>query len=141
MNHFIVQSKLPSLNQYINACRLNKFAGAKFKKDTEKIIEDAIDIYLKHNSLQSVDEPVKIRFDWHEKTMRRDADNIASAKKYILDAMQNKNILPNDNRKYVKGFYDDIIDDDENYVLVEIKPLKDINEEKSKIYPGVIWLE
>ena len=141
MNHFVVQAKLPSLNQYINACRLNKFAGAKFKRDTEKIIEDAIDIYLNHEQLQSVNEPVKIRFDWHEKTMRRDADNIASAKKYILDAMQTKNILPNDNRQYVKGFYDDIIDDDENYVLVEIKPIKDISEDNNKIYPGIIWLK
>lgn len=141
MNHFVVQAKLPSLNQYINACRLNKFAGAKFKRDTEKIIEDAIDIYLNHEQLQSVNEPVKIRFDWHEKTMRRDADNVASAKKYILDAMQTKNILPNDNRQYVKGFYDDIIDDDENYVLVEIKPIKDISEDNNKIYPGIIWLK
>ena len=141
MNHFVVQAKLPSLNQYINACRLNKFAGAKFKRDTEKIIEDAIDIYLDHEQLHSVDEPVKIRFDWHEKTMRRDADNVASAKKYILDAMQTKNILPNDNRQYVKGFYDDIIDDDENYVLVEIKPIKDISEDNNKIYPGIIWLK
>ena len=141
MNHFVVQAKLPSLNQYINACRLNKFAGAKFKRDTEKIIEDAIDIYLDHEQLQSVNEAVKIRFDWHEKTMRRDADNIASAKKYILDAMQTKNILPNDNRQYVKGFYDDIVDDDENYVLVEIKPIKDISEDNNKIYPGIIWLK
>ena len=52
-----------------------------------------------------------------------------------------ENILPNDNRKYVKGFYDDIVDDDENYVLVEIKPIKDISEDNNKIYPGIIWLK
>lgn len=140
MNHFIIQSKLPSLNEYINVCRLNRFAGAKFKKETEKIIEESINKYLEKDCLHPVNEPVKVRFDWHEKTSRRDADNVASAKKYILDAMQTCGIIPNDNRKYVKGFYDDIIDDNENYVLVEIKKIDELSEEENKIVPGIIWL-
>ena len=36
MNHFVIEAKLPSLNDYINACRINRFAGAKFKRDVEK---------------------------------------------------------------------------------------------------------
>ena len=54
------------------------------------------------------------------KTRRRDADNIASAKKYILDAMQHMNVIPNDNRKIVTGFTDEIIDDTSDYVEVNI---------------------
>lgn len=61
-----------------------------------------------------------IRFEWHEKTKRRDADNIASAKKFILDALVKKGVLTDDSRKYVKGFSDQIIDDKEDYVLVEL---------------------
>jgi Holliday junction resolvase RusA-like endonuclease len=61
-----------------------------------------------------------VRFEWHEKTKRRDADNIAFAKKFILDALVKMGVLPNDSRKYVKGFYDVIIDDKSDFVKVEI---------------------
>jgi Holliday junction resolvase RusA-like endonuclease len=61
-----------------------------------------------------------VRFEWHEKTQRRDADNIASAKKYILDALVKCGVLEDDSRKYVKGFYDTIIDDKEDFVIVEL---------------------
>ena len=37
-NYFIVYDKLPSLNEYINACRRNPFVGASFKKKVDKII-------------------------------------------------------------------------------------------------------
>lgn len=63
---------------------------------------------------------VIVRFEWHERTKRRDADNIASAKKYILDALVKCGVLENDSRKYVKGFYDVIIDDKEDFVKVEL---------------------
>ena len=46
--------------------------------------------------------------------------NIASAKKFILDALVKEGILINDSRKYVIGFNDTIIDDKEDFVKVEI---------------------
>ena len=61
-----------------------------------------------------------VRFEWHERTKRRDADNIASAKKFILDALVEMGVLPDDSRKYVKGFYDVIIDDKTDFVRVEL---------------------
>ena len=61
-----------------------------------------------------------VRFEWHERTKKRDADNIASAKKFILDALVNMRVLPDDSRKYVKGFYDTIIDDKTDFVKVEL---------------------
>lgn len=51
---------------------------------------------------------------------KRDADNIAFAKKFILDALVNMRVLPDDSRKYVKGFYDTIIDDKTDFVKVEL---------------------
>jgi Holliday junction resolvase RusA-like endonuclease len=59
-------------------------------------------------------------FEWHEKTKRRDADNIASAKKFILDALVKNGVLVDDSRKYVVGFHDAIIDDTEDFVRVEL---------------------
>lgn len=61
-----------------------------------------------------------MRFEWHERTQKRDADNIASAKKFILDALVKSGVLEDDSRKYVKGFYDTIIDDKEDFVKVEL---------------------
>lgn len=124
INYFVIEDKLPSLNDYINVCRSNKYNGAKFKKNIEKTIS----IYI-HNAkikkvLKPTDKPIIVHFEWHEKTKRRDADNVASAKKYILDAMQTSGIIPNDNRKYVRGFTDVIINDKKDFVVVKIEELE-----------------
>ena len=139
-NYFIVYDKLPSLNEYINACRRNPFVGASFKKKVEKTISKYINIYLSRGILKILDEPIIIFFTWSESTKRRDGDNIVSAKKFILDAMQSCNIISNDNRKIVKGFRDDIIDGDEDYVLVEIIPAREIFQ-SCRVIPGIIYLD
>ena len=38
MNKIEIPFRLPSLNQYINECRRNKYAGANMKKNVEKDI-------------------------------------------------------------------------------------------------------
>lgn len=124
MNYFVIDDKLPSLNDYINVCRRNKYNGAKFKKDVEKLIA----LHIRNAKIKKVltptNKPIVVHFEWHERTKRRDADNIASAKKYILDAMQTSGIIPNDNRKFVKGFTDVIIDDKKDFVVVKIEELE-----------------
>lgn len=124
MNSFIIRAKLPSLNDYILACRANRYKGAAFKHDVEELIGWNIKQALVKKTLYPTEEPIIINFAWHEKTKRRDADNIASAKKFVLDAMQKQGIIPNDNRKYIKGFTDIIIDDKEDYVEVELVETK-----------------
>lgn len=94
--------------------------GTKFKRDIEEVIGWSIRQALASKTLHKVDKPVVINFEWHEKTKRRDADNIASAKKFILDALVKTKVLKDDSRKYVIGFYDKIIDDTKDYVVVEL---------------------
>ena len=53
-----------------------------------------------------------------KKKSRRDPDNIASAKKYILDALQKQGILQNDNLKWIKGFEDEFIVEDKDFIEV-----------------------
>lgn len=118
---FIVRAKLPSLNEYIAACNANRYRGGRFKHEVEETIGWGIKQAISAGNLRRVDGPIIVHFQWHEKTKRRDADNIASAKKYILDAMQTYNVIPNDSRKYVQGFTDRIIDDIEDYVVIEIE--------------------
>lgn len=121
-NGFIIKAKLPSLNDYVKACRANKYAGAKFKHEVEEVIGWGIKQAISAGKLRRTVDPMIIHFKWHEKTKRRDADNIASAKKYILDAMQTFGVIPNDSRKYVRAFTDEIIDDKEDFVEVIIEP-------------------
>lgn len=92
--------KLPSCNNYINACRLNRYAGAKMKAD----VEDNIGLYL--TKLPHFEKPVKITFEWCEDNKRRDLDGIAFGKKFILDALVKFGVLTDDNRKCVTAFTD-----------------------------------
>jgi Holliday junction resolvase RusA-like endonuclease len=124
MNGFVVKAKLPSLNDYILACRTNKYAGNKFKHEVEEVIGWGIKQAISAGTLRRTEDLNIVHFVWHEKTKRRDPDNIVSAKKYILDAMQTFKVIPNDNRKYVKGFTDLIVDDTEDFVEVELEAVK-----------------
>ena len=67
--------------------------------------------------------PVRIRFTWFEATRRRDLDNIYSAKKFVLDAMQKMWIIQGDGQKYVTGVEDIFVltkSKNDEGVLVEI---------------------
>lgn len=129
MNWFVINHKLPSLNDYINVCRRNKYQAAQFKKDVDEVIGWAIRQALAKGTLKPTKEPCQIIFTWIEENARRDCDNIASAKKYILDAMQKQGIIPNDNQKYIKGFMDDFQRGKSCGVKVEILELTGGEEE------------
>lgn len=120
MNEFTINAKLPSLNDYIGACRANKYKGATFKRDVEEVIIWAIKQAQAKGTLKPTDKPCKVIFEWYEKSSRRDADNIASSKKFILDALQKSGIIPNDNQKYIKGFTDEIHKSNRDYVVVKL---------------------
>lgn len=124
MNELIIDEQLPSLNQYQNACRSHWSKGAEFKKDIEELIGDFIRIALLQKRLRRVEKPCEIFIEWHEKTKRRDCDNIQSAQKFILDALQHCNIIKNDSRKYIKQIHHTIIDDKRDFVIVRIEEIE-----------------
>ena len=107
--------KLPSLNQYINECRKNKYAGAKMKADVER------DIGWYINTLPTYQKPLKIHFHWIEGNKKRDLDNVCFAKKFILDAMVKCGKLKDDNRNCVTGFTDTFEYAKETKVILEIE--------------------
>lgn len=125
MNGFNIPHKLPSLNEYQLACRSHWAVGAKMKKGVQQQIRACIQQATAAQELRPVEGACVVHFVWYEKTKRRDADNIVSAKKYILDALQESGVLPNDNRKYVKGFTDKIADATFDGVRVDIEPVED----------------
>ena len=140
IEEFVIDSKLPSLNDFIKANRSNLYQGNKFKRNVETLIGLYIKKAMRNKKLHPKEYAVIVYFEWHEKTKKRDADNIASAKKFILDALQKCGVLINDSRKYVVGFHDTIIDDKKDFVVVRLMDYKQFEEMIENCYHyGVIF--
>lgn len=112
---YVIDTKLPSLNDYIRVCRTNKFMAAKYKAAREQ----EIGLYLM--KMPRWTKPIKIHFHWIEGNKRRDLDNICFAKKFILDAMVKYEKLKDDNRKCVCAFTDTFEYGDKTKVILEVK--------------------
>lgn len=115
----IIPMKLPSLNDYVRDCRANKYGANEGKRE----LEYAISLYLR--KLPRFEHPIRIRFTWIEQTKRRDYDNVAFAKKFILDAMVKSGKLKDDNRRFVRGFQDDFSLGDDWGVILDIEEFTD----------------
>ena len=118
---FEIKQRLPSFNDYIKACRTNKYAGAKMK---DKIEYDIWLYIMQQLKGLKIDSPIFITFTWIEENGKRDLDNICFAKKFILDALQKANVLKNDNKKYVTGFIDKFEYARESKVIVEMEEIE-----------------
>ena len=114
---YVIDTKLPSLNDYVRACRSNKFLAAKYKRD----IEAEIGVFLTRMPRWS--KPIKIHFHWVEGNKKRDLDNVSFSKKFILDAMVKYGKLKDDNRKCVTAFTDTFEYGDKTMVVLEIEEL------------------
>ena len=98
MQQFKIPFKLPGLNQVNAANRTNPYAGAKLKRETD----DAICLVIRKARIHPIYRPCIVHMTFREPG-RRDADNVESAKKFILDALVKTGIIPNDNPKHVVG--------------------------------------
>jgi Holliday junction resolvase RusA-like endonuclease len=102
MNSFIIDGRLDGLNEYINACRRNKYAANNMKKGNQKVISYFILKALNNGRLHAPSKfPVGLNIVWYEPNNRRDVDNVQFAAKFILDALVEMNVIPDDSRKYV----------------------------------------
>lgn len=123
VNCFTIEERLPGLNEYTRACRTHWSRGSDFKRRVEESIIWYIKAAKGARTLRPTSGRIVLHIEWHESDMRRDVDNIVFAKKFILDAMQKAGIIPDDNRKHVAGVFDEIIDDDCDYVRVMLKEI------------------
>ena len=113
-----IPMKLPSLNEYIAACKIQRGrwnGGNQMKRDTQN------DLAYFLNQLPIFTSKVKIHFTWIDKNRKRDIDNVGFAKKFILDALQECGKLKNDNRQWVEGFTDTFKIGDDYKVILEIE--------------------
>jgi Holliday junction resolvase RusA-like endonuclease len=92
----VIPGELKSLNEFINALKHNKYIGNKMKQTETQYCA----LYAKRQ-LQPITQPVRVTFHWYSKDMRKDLDNVDSARKFILDGLQVAGILINDSRRFV----------------------------------------
>lgn len=118
---FEINRRLPSYNEYSNANRKNKYAGATMKKNIELDIWSYILNQLKQIKIT---KPVFITFTWVEENRKRDLDNVCFAKKFILDALQKAEVIENDNNRHVTGFTDKFEYADKSKVIVELEEIE-----------------
>lgn len=100
MEAVTIRGKLPGLNEYIEACRTNSKKGNRMKQNAERMIAAQV------GRMEPVRERCTVHLIWHEKDRRRDPDNVAFAKKFLLDALQHCGKIPNDSSRYIAGFTD-----------------------------------
>lgn len=100
MNYsFIIDGRLPNLNDIIRVRGNNRYSYGTFKKKWTRYCA----MYIIRRGVPMFTNPVSISFDWIEPDYRRDIDNIASGGcKLILDSLVELQKLPNDSRKYVR---------------------------------------
>lgn len=108
-------NRFPTLNEYIDCERGSTIAAAAMKKKcTEQVKDQCVS-----QQTESVKGKVDLLFEWHSST-RHDPDNVAFAKKFILDGLQAAGVLENDNRKFIGTMADEIVNDDDDFVIVHI---------------------
>jgi hypothetical protein len=111
---------LPGLNEIIAAAKGSGGKGTAYARMKRQWGKD-IALYIRSQGLKPV-EAACLRFHWYEKDRRRDPDNIVAARKFILDALVDTNILPKDSQQHIKGFSDAwLVNKRRPGVLVEIE--------------------
>lgn len=100
-----ITTKLPTLNEYINLERTNKYAAAAFKKKFTKVC--ATNALVVKNKLNQ-DAVYSLIINWTTDNNRSDADNIYFGVKFILDGLVESGALENDNRKHIKDIHHNI---------------------------------
>ena len=115
-NILTIKGTLPSLNEYINTERSNRFAASKMKKQwTELVAWEA-----KAQKIKKFTKPVYMRYTWYCKDTRTDKSNIsATGRKFIEDGLVLAGVLQGDGWKHIEGFSDEFkIDKDRPRVEV-----------------------
>lgn len=107
-----IPGRMPSLNEYIEAERRNRYVAAQMKSEKQYLAG----LYIR-KALPGVriDVPVIIRYFWYEPNKRRDKSNIcAFGRKVIEDALVQQHVLKDDGWDEIVGFQDYFLIDKNN---------------------------
>lgn len=114
-----IRYKFTSLNEFINQNRTTKYYGNKTKQAETNIVQ-----LIARNHPPITEYPIKMKFTWVIKNRGKDLDNVAFAKKYILDGLTKAKVLQNDNLTKIVAFEDIAVitkDEHKQGVYIEIE--------------------
>lgn len=97
---FEIPGQFVSLNEYVDAERVNRFKAAKIKKDMTEKAQNAVPDDAPHFEAPHV----YVYFTWVAPNMRKDKDNVSFAKKFILDGLQKAGVIKRDSWKLCTPF-------------------------------------
>jgi len=111
MTNIVFPGEFTDLNTYIRKIAYNRYAGGSVKKsETERVFWEC-----KSQKIKSIKKyPVTIVFKWFSKNHRKDIDNIAFAKKFILDGLVMAKVIENDSQQFVCSLADEFFISKEN---------------------------
>ena len=116
---FIILSKLPTLNDYINIERGNKFYAAKMKAEFTDFCAKYFLVCPKMPK-----QLYDVEIFWTVENNKNDADNIFFGVKFILDGAKRSGRLADDNRKNIRHIHNYIETGKSYEVRVIFKPVK-----------------
>lgn len=105
-----IEGGFPSLNDYIRAVNASRFKGNAVKRECT----EAAAWCARAARMPRFSRPVTVRFLWVERNRRRDLDNVAFGKKFVLDGLVAAGVIGNDTPQYVRGFTDSFAYDARN---------------------------
>lgn len=109
--------QLPGLNEIIDAAKSHWSVYREMKRTYEQAVAWSA------KQIQPF-ERAFLDIAWYEPNMKRDTDNIAAGKKFLLDGLQTAGKIENDGWKQIAGFSDTFAVDKRNpRVEVEIRRL------------------
>lgn len=116
---FTIYGRLPSLNEFIKACRTSPVIGNRMKREAEEMII----LYIRRAHLQPIYNKVRIKYSFYEPNNRRDLDNISGfAHKVIQDALVKAGIIHDDTWGDIAGYQDTFyLDKKEPRIEVELE--------------------
>ena len=109
---FFIPHCLPGLNELIKAAKVRQGKWSAYA-DMKESYGQYIQTYIRKAKLKPMPRAF-IQFEWCEKNMKRDPDNVAAGKKFVNDALVNAGILPGDGWAHITGFSEKFLVDKAN---------------------------
>lgn len=102
IGRMVIPGRMPGLNDYVRAERANRYVASTMKRQqTERAGVLAVE-----QGMPQFSGTVDITFTWVEQNRRRDMDNVAFAKKFILDGLVRAGVIHDDTPRYIGSLTD-----------------------------------
>ena len=99
---FTISGRMTGANEYIRELNSDRNAGNRIKRrETDRAAWSARAAHM-----PTFFRPVQVSFLWVEPNRRRDLDNVAFAKKFVLDGLVRAQVIANDTAACVTALHD-----------------------------------